>query len=108
MHTDEAYTYFSNQLKRNETLTIRSGTGDLSYYESDVFACHFNAQPQAKRDDLGFADLRYDALRAYLDVGPTISAIQKEALSEIQIRRHKLWCTLHFPLSLLEHVADLF
>src|SRR5688572_4419781 len=108
MQPDIAYKHFSDQLIRHETLTIKSGKGGLSYYKNGVFICHFNAKPQKNRDDLGFADFRYDALRPYLDIDGTISALQKEALPEVQIKSHKLWCSLHFPLSKMEHVADLF
>jgi hypothetical protein len=108
MHPDLAYKFFSDQLMQHETLTVKSGNGGLSYYKNGVFVCHFNARPQKKRDDLGFADFRYDALRPYLDIEKTISAIQQAALPEVQIKSHKLWCTLHFPLSQMEHVADLF
>lgn len=108
MHPEEAYKLFSDYLTRHETLTIKNGSGGLSYYKNSVFVCHFNAQPQKKRDDLGFADFRYDSLRLYLDIEATISAMQQEALSEVQIKSHKLWCSLHFPLSMMENVADLF
>ena len=108
MYPDLTYKLFSDKLMENETLTVKSGKGGLSYYKNGVFVCHFNAKPQAKRDDLGFADFRYDALRPYLDIDATISAIQKEALPEVEIKSHKLWCSLHFPLSEMENVADLF
>jgi len=108
MQPDIAYKHFSDQLIRHETLTIKSGKGGLSYYKNGVFICHFNAQPHKTRDDLGFADFRYDALRPYLDIEKTLSALQQEALPDVQIKSHKLWCTLHFPLSRMEHVADLF
>ena len=108
MHPDFAYQLFSDKLMQNEALTIKSGKGGLSYYKNGVFVCHFNAKPQAKNPDLGFADFRYEGLRPYLDIDGTISAIQKEASPEVEIKRHKLWCTLHFPLSKMEHIADLF
>ena len=108
MQPGTAYQLFTDCLTRNETLTIKSGKGGLSYYKGGVFVCHFNAQPQKKRDDLGFTDFRYDALRPYLDIETTISSIRKEALPEVKIKSHKLWCSLHFPLSKLEHIADLF
>ena len=108
MHPDTAYRLFSDQLLRYETLTIKRGKGGLSYYKNGIFVCHFNARPQKKREDLGFADFRYDALRQYLDTESTIAAIQKEALPEVQLKGHKLWCTLHFPLTKMEHIADLF
>lgn len=108
MQPDIAYKFFSDQLMHHEVLTVKSGNGGLSYYKNGVFVCHFNAKPQKSRDDLGFVDFRYDALRPYLDIEKTISAIQQEALPEVQIKSHKLWCTLHFPLSLMEHVANLF
>ena len=108
MHSDTAYKLFSEQLMRNETLTTKSGKGGLSYYKNGVFVCHFNATPQKNRDDLGFADFRYDSLRAYLDIDAAISAMQQDALPKVQIKRHKLWCSMHFPLSHMEHVATLF
>ena len=108
MHPDAAYQLFSDHLMHNETLTIKRGKGGVSYYKDGVFVCHFNAKPRKDRDDLGFADFRYDALRPYLDIEKTISAIQKEAGPEVEIRSHKLWCSLHFPLSKLEYIADLF
>ena len=92
---------------RHETLTIKSGSGGLSYYKNGVFVCHFNARPQKNRDDLGFADFRYDSLRPYLDIDATISAMQQDAQPDVQMKRHKLWCTLHFPLTKMEHIADL-
>lgn len=108
MHPDTAYQLLSDHLMQHETLTVKSGKGGLSYYKKGVFVCHFNAKPRKDRDDLGFADFRFDALHPYLDIEKTISAIQDEATSEIEIRAHKLWCSLHFPLSKLEHIAELF
>ena len=108
MHPDEAYKIFTYYLMSYETLTIKTGTGGLSYYKNGIFVCHFNARPQKSRYDLGFADFRYDGLRPYLDIDSTISAIQKATSPEVEIRSHKLWCSLHFPLSKLEHIADLF
>ena len=108
MQADDVYQQFSDQLMRHEPLTIKSGKGGLSYYKNGVFVCHFNAKPQAKRDELGFADFRYDALRPYLDIEGTISAMQKEAPPEVEIKSHKVWCSLHFPLSRMEQIAELF
>lgn len=108
MNPEEAYRFFTDCLTRQENLIIKNGKGGLSYYKNGVFVCHFNAQPQKKREDLGFADFRYDALLPYLEVEETISAIQKEASTEVKIKSHKLWCSLHFPLSKVEHVSDLF
>ena len=105
---DLAYKFFSGKLMQHETLNVKSGKGGLSYYKNDVFVCHFNAQPQAKNPDLGFADFRYESLCPYLDIDNTIAAIQKDALPEVELKQHKLWCTLHFPLSKMEHIADLF
>ena len=96
MQSEAAYQLFSDQLMRHETLTIKSGSGGLSYYKNGVFVCHFNARPQKNRDDLGFADFRYDSLRPYLDIDATISAMQQDALPEVQIKSHKLWCSLHY------------
>ena len=108
MEADVAYTLFSEQLMRHTPLTVRRGKGGLSYYRHDVFVCHFNARPQQKRDDLGFADFRYDSLRPHLDVEQVIAALQRDALPDVQFKRHKLWATLHFPLTRIEDVADLF
>lgn len=108
MHPDAAYELFSAHLLQLEPLIIKNGQGGLSYYKSGMFVCHFNARPQKKREDIGFADFRYDALRPYLDVETTIHAIQNDALPVVQIKSHKLWCSLHFPLSELDHVAELF
>jgi len=47
-------------------------------------------------------------LRPYLDIEATISAMQQEALPEVQVKSHKLWCNLYFPLTKMEHIADLF
>lgn len=105
---DTAYKLFSNRLSRSETLAIKRGKGGLSYYKNGVFVCHFNARPQKNRDDLGFADFRYESLRPYLDIDITISALQKETLPEVEIKTHKLWCSIYFPLSRIEHIADLF
>lgn len=108
MNSEEAYYFFTDCIMSHETLTIKSGKGGLSYYKNGIFVCHFNARPQSKRDDIGFADFRYDVLRPYLDTDETISAIQKDAAPEVEIRSHKLWCSLHFPLSKSEHIAQLF
>ena len=108
MNHDTAYKLFTDHLTRNETLAIKSGNGGLSYYKNGVFVCHFNAKPRKDRDDLGFADFRYDGLRPYVDIETIVSAIRKEYLPEVEIKSHKLWCSLHFPLSKLEHIADLF
>jgi hypothetical protein len=108
MHSELAYKLFSEKLMQHETLTVKTGKGGLSYYKNGVFVCHFNAQPQKQRDDLGFADFRYDSLRPYLDIDATIAAMQQAALPDVHIKRHKLWCSLHFPLSLMEQVATLF
>ena len=108
IQSEAAYKFFSEKLMQQETLIVKSGKGGLSYYKNGVFVCHFNARPQAKNPDLGFADFRYEGLRPYLDIDKTIAAIQKEALPEVQIKSHKLWCSLHFPLSTMEHIADLF
>ena len=108
MEADVAYNLFSEQLMRHETLTCRQGKGGLSYYKNDVFVCHFNARPQQKRQDLGFADFRYDSLQPYFDVKEAIDGLQREALPDVQLKRHKLWCAVHFPLTRIGHVADLF
>lgn len=108
MHPEPAYELFSAHLLSTEQLTVNIGKGGSSYYKHGIFVCHFNARPQSKREDIGFADFRYDALRPYLDVETTIHAIQNDALPEVQIKSHKLWCSLHFPLSELDHIAELF
>jgi hypothetical protein len=108
LQTDLAYKTFSDCLTRQEALTIKAGKGGLSYYKNGVFVCHFNARPQAKRHDLAFADFRYDALRPFLDIEKVISSIQQDAQPAVQITPRKLWCSLHFPISELEHVAHLF
>ena len=108
MHPDTAYQLLSDHLMQHETLTVKSGKGGLSYYKKGVFVCHFNAKPRKDRDDLGFADLRYDALSSYLDVDFTVSAIKNDAAPDVEIKSHKLWCSLHFPLLKLEHIAELF
>ncbi len=108
MQSDAAYEFFPDQLTRQDILSIKSGKGGLSYYKNGIFVCHFNARPQKKRDNLGFADFRYDALRPFLDIGRTVSSMQRDAQPEVQVKSHKLWCSLHFPLSQMEHVANLF
>lgn len=108
MHPDLAYQFFSDKLMEHETLTVKTGKGGLSYYKNGVFVCHFNAKPRKDGDDLGFADFRYDALRPFLNVETMLAALQKETLPEVQIKAHKLWCAMHFPLSEMEHVAGLF
>jgi hypothetical protein len=108
MNPEEAYKVFTNLLTVKEQLEIKTGKGGLSYYKNGVFVCHFNAQPQKKRDDLGFADFRYDGLRPYLDIEKTLRTMEKDAMLEVQIKSHKLWCSLHFPLSQIHHVAELF
>ena len=108
MHPELAYELFSARLMQNELLTVKNGKGGLSYYKHGVFVCHFNARPRKQREDIGFADFRYDALRRYLEAKTTIAAIQKDALPEVQIRSPTLWCSLYFPLSVLEHIAELF
>ena len=108
MQPEIAYTSFSEHLMRDEPLTVKGGKGGLSYYKNGVFVCHFNARPRSGENGIGFADFRFDGLRAYLDIEATILAMQNNALEEVQIKSHKLWCSLHFPLSLLEHVAGLF
>ena len=108
LSSDLAYKLFSDKLMQHEPLTIKSGKGGLSYYKNGIFICHFNARPQVKNPNLGFADFRYEGLRPYLDLDKTIAAIQKGALPEVLIKSHKLWCSLHFPLSKVEHIAALF
>lgn len=110
--TRDAYLAFSQRLMKSTPLEIKIGKGGLSYYKAvkngSVFVCHFNAMPQRQRNDLGFADFRFDALRPYLDPDETVQAMQKAAPSDIQIKVNKLWCSLHFPLTRLKDVTDLF
>lgn len=51
MNPEEAYKTFTNLITSKEPLEIKSGKGGLSYYKNGVFVCHFNAQPQKKRED---------------------------------------------------------
>jgi hypothetical protein len=105
------YIRFSVQLMRSYPLQIKIGKGGLSYtlnFQGDhIFACHFNAKPRSSRDDLGFADFRYDALRPHLDVDAAIKAITQAAPPEIEVKARKLWCSLQFPLTSANTVADL-
>jgi len=97
MNPEEAYKTFTNLITAKEMLEIKSGKGGLSYYKNGVFVCHFNAKPQSKRDDLGFADFRYDALRPYLDIEKMIKALEKEAILKYKLRitNFGLLCIFH-------------
>src|SRR5687768_9807086 len=94
---EASYRQFSNLLMQHSTLDIKIGKGGLSYYKptptGSVFVCHFNARPQSKRDDIGFADFRFDALRDRLDLDATLQALQAAASPDIQIKVNKLWCS---------------
>lgn len=107
-----AYLAFYKRLTKRAPLSVKIGKGGLSFYkelkDASVFVCHFNAMPQRGRTDLGFADFRFDALRQRLNVDTTIRTIQKTASPEIHIKVNKLWCSLHFPLTQANDVADLF
>lgn len=83
MQPDLAYKLFSDKLMQNEALTVKSGKGGLSYYKNGAFVCHFNVKPQKKRDDLSFADFRYDALRPYLDIEKALNSMEKDAMPEV-------------------------
>ena len=110
--TQKVYQAFYRRMTQNAPLAITIGKGGLSFYKEiankSVFICHFNAKPQRKKDELGFADFRFDAISQYLDVSDTIQLIQNTASKEIVIKVNKLWCSLHFPLKLADEVADLF
>ncbi len=106
------YVAFSQQMMQDEPLNIKVGEGGLSYYKAfrgkSLFVCHFNAKPQPKRDDLGFADFRYDKLQKFIDINETIMAMQAFDTHEIIVKRHKLWCSIDFLLVRECEVADLF
>lgn len=112
LETRKTYQAFYQRMTYSTPLLIKIGKGGLSFYKetanAPIFVCHFNAQPQSNKYDLGFADFRFDALRKYLNVEETIGLIQKMAPPEIVIKVNKLWCSLHFPLNLTEEVASLF
>lgn len=106
------YLAFSTRLMRPGPLTVTVGKGGLSYYKAtptaSVFVCHFNAQPQRQRTDLGFADFRFDALRPHLNLEATLQTIQQAAAPTIRVKVNKLWCSLHFALTDQARVADIF
>jgi hypothetical protein len=106
------YIYFSERLMAQTPLIVKIGKGGLSYYKSigaeQVFVCHFNAKPQSKRDDLGFADFRFDALSKHLDIPATLQTLQELALPNVQIKPHKLWCSIQFLLIEVDVIAELF
>jgi hypothetical protein len=106
------YINFSEQLMHSRPLLFKIGKGGMSYYlpfdGAQIFVCHFNATPRSNRDDLGFADFRYDALRQYLNVEATLQALSQGAPPEVEVKPHKLWCSLQFPLTSIDPVADLF
>lgn len=110
LHTH--YRVFSEQLMQDRPLTVKAGKGGLSYYlpykGHPLFVCHFNAKPQGKRDDLGFADFRYDKLQTLFDIHESIAAMQAYDTHEIIVKRHKLWCSVEFLLVRECEVADLF
>ena len=109
--TRKIYQAFYRQMTQTTPLAIRIGKGGLSFYkemvEGSVFVCHFNAKPQSRKDKLGFADFRFDAIGQYLNVSDTLQLMQNTASKEIVIKVNKLWCSLHFPLKLADEVADL-
>ncbi|MCA0457197.1 MAG: hypothetical protein LCI00_24710 [Chloroflexi bacterium] len=106
------YQAFTEQLTLGVPLKIKVGKGGLSYYlphnGQSLFICHFNAKPQGKRDDLGFADFRYDRLQKIIDIDETIAAMQAFDTHEIIVKRHKLWCCVEFLLERECEVAALF
>jgi hypothetical protein len=110
--TQDHYRNFTHALNQTEPLSIKIGKGGLSYYRDTetgpVFVCHFNAAPQKARPDLGFADFRFDALRDRLDMDAVLHAMQTAALPDVHVKVNKLWCSLHFPHTMIEQVADLF
>jgi len=112
IETRNIYQAFYRRMTSAGPLAIKIGNGGLSFYKqiqnSAVFVCHFNAKPQRSRNDLGFADFRFDALHPYLPVDNTIRLFRNTASQETTIKVHKLWCSLHFPLQVAETVADLF
>lgn len=109
--TRNTYLAFYQRLTKSTPLMVRIGKGGLSFYKRTksglVFLVHFNAMPQRGRYDLGFADFRFDALRQHMNVDTIVRALQKAAPPDIQIKVNKLWCSLHFPLTLADNVADL-
>jgi hypothetical protein len=106
------YQSFSQYLTQNAPLSIKIGNGGLSFYKmlgtQKVFVCHFNAEPRKGQVDIGFADFRFDALQGILDVEKTLQAMQAVALPDVKIKVNKLWCSFHFPMNLIQHVAGLF
>lgn len=108
----ETYAAFHNHLTQEESLIVKVGRGGLSFYKETrtgpVFVCHFNAAPQRGKSDLGFADFRFDALREQLDLSATLKSILAAAPPEVQVKVNKLWCSLHFPLTSADRVAEIF
>jgi hypothetical protein len=106
------YQAFYQRLTHTAPLIIKIGKGGLSFYKEikndTVFVCHFNARPQSNKQDSGFADFRFDTIGKFLNVDNTIQLIQPTASKEILIKVNKLWCSLHFPLRLADHIAKLF
>jgi hypothetical protein len=102
------YVAFSEIVMKAGLLTIKIGKGGLSYYKDEVFVCHFNAKPQSKRDDIGFADFRFASLEKLLHVEKTVKATQNAAAPDIEVRVNDRWCSFHFSLNDYSKVADLF
>ena len=90
MRPDIGYQFFCANFMPTERLVVKNGKGELSDRKNGAFLCHFNARLQKKREDLGSADFRYDALRRYMDVDITIGAIQKDAPAGVQMNSHTL------------------
>ena len=111
LRTRKIYEAFYRRMTQTSPLAIRIGKGGLSFYkeiaDDAVFICHFNAKPQSRKDELGFADFRFEAIGQYLNVSDTLQLLQNTASKEIVIKVNKLWCSLHFPLKLADEVADL-
>jgi hypothetical protein len=112
LETRKTYQSFYQRMTYAVPLAIKIGKGGLSFYKAvpraSVFVCHFNARPQGRKNDLGFADFRFDAIDPYLDASDTLQLFQKTASQEIIIKVNRLWCSLHFPLKLADDVANLF
>jgi hypothetical protein len=110
--THNTYLAFYQRLTESNPLIVKIGKGGLSFYkeidDNPVFVCHFNAMPQRGRNELGFADFRFDILSQWLNTDTIVQTWQKMVSAEIRIKTGKRWVTLHFPLTRVNEVADLF
>ncbi len=108
--TRAQYVGFSQHLMHWCPLLFDIGNDGMRYTlpldGAQIFICHFNAQPR-NRNGVGVSDFRYDALRKYLDVEAALKALSQAAPPEIQIKPHKLSCSLQFPLTSANTAADL-